>query len=191
MSRNLNTGLIFFTFGSIMFVTFSGYRLLKLYVLVDWERTEATIISSSVYHEHSRDGNYYELRCKYQFEVDGVIYKKIERTLPVEGSRKDRGNVELARKNFEKESKGRIEIMYNIKDPSESMVPTFSKTKKVWIVFGISLSSLLFLIVIWVFRHKIITPNEIRIRKLLWGICGLSMLFLLYVLVRMFITSIQ
>ena len=129
--------------------------------LVFWIGNEQTLRSPlptylSLKEPRNSDRVLHELCCAYQFEVDGVSYKGSGCGLPIPSIYNDENNREWAIKNFEKESNGRIEILYNTKDPSESVILTqkWIIANGIVILISSGLLFLLFKFTIGYFRRK-------------------------------------
>lgn len=142
-------------FAVIMFLV-SASVLLKNYVLVDWERVEATITSSEISRRHVRvnqsSSRVYRICVTYIYHVEGVEYQGNDCSVLSEFS--DHDDAELAKSNFQRKSDGLIEIQYNINEPSESIAVTENRFDRLWLFWGVSASWLLFQVVKWKRAHK-------------------------------------
>ena len=151
-------GLLIIASCSTLFFILSGHELLKQAGFLDWERIDASITSTYLSRKEPKNSDRVlnELCCAYQFEVDGVSYKGSGCGLPIPSIYNDENNREWAIKNFEEESNGRIEILYNTKDPSESVIPTqkWIIANGIVIVISSGLLFLLFKFTIGYFRRR-------------------------------------
>ena len=151
-------GLLIIASCSTLFFILSGHELLKHAGFLDWERKDASITSTYLSRKEPKNSDrvLHELCCAYQFEVDGVSYKGSGCGLPIPSIYNDENNREWAIKNFEEESNGRIEILYNTKDPSESVILTqkWIIANGIVILISSGLLFLLFKFTIGYFRRK-------------------------------------